>query len=165
MPDLPQEPYLAIAGPPGSPAIPSAIGPVEPTQALPLEKERTELWKQAYEQLRHDKRDLVKEFENILRTASNIPSPDESKGTPEGDQNTMESIARAQQERMRNRQWTWALFGSKTKIRETVDAIFKLVIDSSALISIGMSLAPPYVSIPWSAISALIPVSLPFLCC
>lgn len=60
---------------------------------------------------------------------------------------------------MLNKQWTWSLFGSNTRIRDTVDAIIRLVMDSSAFISVGMTLSPPYVSLPWSAISALIPVS------
>ena len=157
---------------------PAAPPVVEVSQAelhidnLSLEDERTTIWETAYKQLQSEEPELVSCYEIVLEgVSSRPPGSDESSADapftePQGDQRspppkqlTLNEVSQIQLERLKNRQWTWALFGSKTTLRDTIDSIFKLLVDSSALISIGMSFAPPYVSLPWSAISALIPVS------
>jgi hypothetical protein len=104
---------------------------------------------------------LFSNYETILASVSNASTYD-AKTTPLPNQlETMHRVVGFQQQRMLNKQWTWSVFGSNLRIRDTVDSIMKLVMDSSALISVGMTMAPLYVSLPWSAICALIPVSQP----
>lgn len=124
-----------------------------------LEVERALLWQEVYNDVQRENAVLISEYEVILSSASNGPIPDETTVSLPDKLEVMQHVVKFQRQRMLNKQWTWSLFGSNTKIRDTADAIMRLVLDSSALISVGMTLSPPYVSLPWSAICALIPVS------
>jgi hypothetical protein len=139
------------------------IGKISDTKpsSLPasLEAERALLWQRAYEEVRKENATLVSNYEAILASVSDVDIQDAKTHPLPNQLEAMQHVVDFQQQRMLNKQWTWSMFGSNTKIRDTVDGIMKLVVDSSALISVGMTLAPPYVSLPWSAISALIPVS------
>lgn len=100
----------------------------------------------------------MRRFEDLVAEASNV-SIGEHISASDAKQELLRKIADRQYQRLQNRQWTWSLLGSNVKIRDTVDAILKLVNDSSALISVGMTLAPPHVSFVWSGVCALLPVS------
>lgn len=43
-------------------------------------------------------------------------------------------------------------------MREKIDSVVELASQWAGLVSIGMTLAPPYVSVPWSAVTALLPM-------
>jgi hypothetical protein len=128
---------------------------------LILEEERSKLWKRAYQELKKKKPKLVQNYEIVIADTETNPS---SVNVPVGDslddeEVRLSKIANIQKERMENRQWTWAWLGSDGKIRDTVNTILKVVTDSSALVSTGMAMAPPHVSLAWSAVCALLPVS------
>lgn len=103
---------------------------------------------------------LLQAYEAILADVSNVTPPTNTGGaiSVQKKHEVMQKIVKAQKNRMENRQWTWAFFGSQKTVRQTIDTMLQLVEKSSALISVGMTFAPPFVSIPWSAVSALIPL-------
>lgn len=156
-------PEVVLLGNSSSPHKAKDFGSISDTKpsSLPasLEAERALLWQRAYEEERKENTTLVSNYEAILASVSNAPIQDAKTNPLPNQLEAMQHVVDFQQQRMLNKQWTWSMFGSNTKIRDTVDGIMKLVVDSSALISVGMTLAPPYVSLPWSAIGALIPVS------
>lgn len=133
---------------------------VSNVQTLSLEEERAAIWEKAYNDLYSEKPKLLDAYETILADESNLahPANDGSTMPAENKLQILQGVVKAQRVRMENRQWTWALFGSDKTLRETVDTTLQLVQRSSALIGVGMTFAPPFISIPWSAISALVPL-------
>lgn len=115
--------------------------------------ESSALWKQAYEELRKDKPVLVEEYEMVLKDQANIPQIDRLM-----DVDKLRAVARAQRRKAESKQWTFQWFGQPQVVRDTVEKILNITSKSASLVSIGMNQAPPYVSIPWSAITALIPL-------
>jgi len=71
----------------------------------------------------------------------------------------MAIVVSTQKRRMEDNQRTIHWGGEEYKVREIVNGVLKVVEESSPLISVGMSAAPPYVLLPWSVISILIAVS------
>lgn len=45
------------------------------------------------------------------------------------------------------------------KVKDVVYKILKITDKASCLIAMGMAYAPPYISLPWAAIGAILPVS------
>ena len=115
--------------------------------------ESSRLWQDAYERLRFKEEQLVLNYEIILKNASNISSTTDVRLE-------VAQVVTSQKEKMENSQWTFQWNGKPQKIRDTISRILKITSKASALISVGMTYAPPYVSIPWAAIGALIPVSI-----
>lgn len=112
---------------------------------------RNSLWKEAYEIVSMEHPKLIANYESIVIGKSVT--------TGEDFLNEMESVVELQKHRMENRQWTFEWFGRPQRVRDTLNTVLTLVQESSALVSIGMTLAPVYVALPWSAVCALIPVS------
>lgn len=50
--------------------------------------------------------------------------------------------------------------GRPKNMRDQVDTILDIVQKGASLVSVGMNLAPVYVSLPWTAITILLPVSI-----
>lgn len=67
-------------------------------------------------------------------------------------------VVKVQKDRMESKQWSFPWFSKTLKMREVVDNIFSMLSKSKELISMGMNYAPIYVSIPSSAVAALLPV-------
>ena len=116
-----------------------------------IEDERSALWKQAYDELRKGSPSLVEEYEMVLKEQSGVPHDGNL-------QEQMHAISKAQQLKCENKQWSFQWFGHPQSVRDTVEQILNLTSRSASLISIGMTYAPPYVSVPWSAVTALIPL-------
>ncbi|RYP46432.1 hypothetical protein DL768_007344 [Monosporascus sp. mg162] len=125
-----------------------ATGPAPPVS---LEHESSELWEAAYEELRGENKSLIEHYEAVLKDQTGIPQSANLR-----DQLAM--VADTQRKKAENKQWKFHWFGEKQTARDTAERILNLTIRSASLISIGMTYAPPYVSIPWSAVTALIPL-------
>lgn len=121
------------------------------TVVASIDDERSALWKQAYDELRKDQPSLIEEYEMVLKEQAGVPQD----GTM---QKQMDTIAKAQQIKCKNKQWSFQWFGQPQSVRDTIERILNLTSHSASLISIGMTYAPPYVSVPWSAVTALIPL-------
>ncbi|KAI9932609.1 hypothetical protein MW887_008856 [Aspergillus wentii] len=113
---------------------------------------RESLWQSAYQQFVKEEPELAKAYEMLLKNDSGL-SPSTSLITSEG----MFAVADHQKSRMENKQWMYSWFGKPKKVRDTAESILTVVQQASGLISAGMTMAPIYVSLPWSMVSALIP--------
>lgn len=51
---------------------------------------------------------------------------------------------------MESKQWSYSWFGKPRKVRDTAESILTVMNRVSGIVSIGMSSAPPFVSLPWS---------------
>ncbi|RDL30188.1 uncharacterized protein BP5553_10466 [Venustampulla echinocandica] len=110
------------------------------------------VWKQAYDRFVKEQKDLSEFYETFIGVDAGVP--------PNSDIKTeMRAIVEKQQKHMEERQWTFRAWGMSKprKVRDAIDGIFSTAKNASGLISLGMTFAPVYVSLPWSAISALIP--------
>ncbi|KAK2596014.1 hypothetical protein N8I77_013525 [Diaporthe amygdali] len=128
----------------------ATVGPGH-TVATSSDDASSALWKQAYDELRKDNPSLMEEYEMVLKEQAGVPQD----GTM---QNQMHTISKAQQLKCKNKQWSFQWFGQPQSVRDTIERILNLTSRSASLISIGMTYAPPYVSVPWSAVTALIPL-------
>jgi hypothetical protein len=108
------------------------------------------LWKEAYNSL--DK-ELKLRYETILKAELNIPND-----WPLQDQ--ANCLVNARKKRVLSRQWTYKWNGKQRKVRDTIDGILNTVEKFAGLISVGMNFAPVFASVPWTAVCALLPVSL-----
>lgn len=70
---------------------------------------------------------------------------------------SMNVVVRNQKQRLESKQWTYTWQGKPQKVRDNVESVLRTVQQASGLISAGMTMAPVYVSLPWSMISILIP--------
>lgn len=146
------------AGTPGTPSSTPSGSSTLPVPrpsvdaVLDIETQRSILWKEAYEGLRRENEPLVQGYEAVLQDETDIPSHID--GLP--DQLTW--VAKAQQRRVQNRQWQFQWFGHPQPVRDAIERILSITQKSSSLLSVGMNQAPPYVSIPWCAVAALIPL-------
>ena len=122
--------------------------PALPTSA---QHESTSLWKAAYNEVRNIDPCLIEDLETVIKADASISVETDLK-------EQMLLVVNFQKDRMESRQWSFPWFSKTLKMREVVDNIFSMLDKSKALISIGMNYAPIYVSIPWSAVAALLPV-------
>ncbi|KAG4433403.1 hypothetical protein IFR05_011115 [Cadophora sp. M221] len=109
------------------------------------------IWKQAYDKFQTEQKDLHEAYQQLL-----VSEPESTQGLDVKAQAV--SLAESRQKRMEDRQWTFRAWGSSKprKVRDAIEGILTTTKSASSLISVGMSFAPVYVSLPWSAISALI---------
>jgi len=93
----------------------------------------------------------VRNYEIILKDAAGV-----GQGV-----DLREEVARVvacQKERMENGQWTFQWNDKPQKVRDIVRRILKITDKAACFIDMGMEYAPPYVSLPWAAIGAILPV-------
>lgn len=109
------------------------------------------LWQAAYDKLRDDNASLIEDYELILKNDANIPQHADLR-------DRLAEVAATQKRKADNKQWKFQWFGKPQTVRDTIERILTLTNRSAGLISIGMNYAPPYVSVPWSAMTALIPL-------
>jgi hypothetical protein len=57
---------------------------------------------------------------------------------------------------MKSKQWTYTWFGKPQKVRDTAESILTAIEKVSGIVSVGISAAPPFVSLPWSMATSLI---------
>lgn len=123
----------------------------EPTSTS-ADVEAAGLWKEAYTTLAEDDPDLIRDLETIIKEDAGLGSDSDIK-------REMQTVVTQQKTKMESKQWSFNLLGIKeVKVRETVDSVLSLIDRSQSLISAGMTFAPVYISIPWTAVSSLIPV-------
>jgi len=110
------------------------------------------VWKRAYDRFAKDHQLLSDMYETIIKADVGCSQNLDVK-------TQMGSVVERQQKHMEERQWTFQLWGSSKsrKVRDTIDGLFSITKSASSLVSVGMTFAPVYVSLPWSAICALIP--------
>jgi hypothetical protein len=113
------------------------IGKISDTKpsSLPasLEAERALLWQRAYEEVRKENATLVSNYEAILASVSDVDIQDAKTHPLPNQLEAMQHVVDFQQQRMLNKQWTWSMFGSNTKIRDTVDDISAAVCVSTVV--------------------------------
>lgn len=129
----------------------NAVDPNAAPQADAFWLAREALWKKAYDQLQKDEDKLMAAYEKLIADQNNLG--DQPLLTP----SNVSAVVKNQKEKMESRQWTYPWFGRTKQVRDTVDSILKVVQQSAGLISAGMTMAPVYVSLPWSFVAILIP--------
>ena len=112
---------------------------------------REALWKKAYIQFQQNGPELVVAYERLIADQNALG--DRPLLTPEN----VAIVVSNQKTRMESRKWTYPWFGRTKRVRDSVDSILGVVQQSAGLISAGMTLAPIYVSLPWSFVAILIP--------
>ncbi|KAK4169609.1 hypothetical protein QBC43DRAFT_351643 [Cladorrhinum sp. PSN259] len=120
-------------------------------QPATLEDECSALWEEAYTEIKKQNGDLVANYETVLKHQAGIEQNSNL-------QDQVAQVANMQQQKAQNKQWKFQWFGAEQTVRDTVERILSITSRSAELVSLGMSHAPPYVSVPWSAITALIPL-------
>ncbi|KAH7361555.1 hypothetical protein B0T11DRAFT_297123 [Plectosphaerella cucumerina] len=120
-------------------------------QTAKTQGRRAIVWQQAFDSLCEDQPELMSNAEAFLKDQANLPQ--------EGNMHDrLADIATAQKAKFQNKQWKFQWLGKPQVVREKVESVIELANQWASLISAGMSLAPPYVSIPWSAVTALLPM-------
>jgi hypothetical protein len=115
-----------------------------------------DLWRRAYECLHLADNTLAADYEaTILEDFKDNVEVSQTKDI----KSQMSTIVNLQKQKMESKQWTFQWWGNTENVRDLVDGTLKLAQSVSSLISLGMTFAPVYVSLPWSAVCALIPVS------
>jgi hypothetical protein len=122
-----------------------------PAPPKSAQDESTSLWKAAYDAVKNTDARLIEDLESVIKADASILAESDLK-------EQIALVVRIQKERMESKQWSFPWFSKKLKMREVVDNIFSMLDKSKELISMGVSYAPTYVSIPWSAVAALLPV-------
>ncbi|KAK5701229.1 hypothetical protein LTR17_022764 [Elasticomyces elasticus] len=116
-----------------------------------LDQARDELWKAAYEMFREEQPEDLAAYEALIKEQSDISNAQLL--VPE----SAAIVVQRQREKLESKQWTYTWFGAPQKVRDNVESVLTLVTEAAGLISAGMTMAPVYVSLPWSMISILIP--------
>ncbi|KAE8448954.1 hypothetical protein EG329_008750 [Mollisiaceae sp. DMI_Dod_QoI] len=118
------------------------------------EVEAASLWQEAHKKLAEQDPDLIRDLETIIKEDAGLDPKSDIKIQ-------MEMVVQHQKMKMESKQWSFNVLGIKeVKVRESVDSILSLIDQSRDLIAAGMTFAPVYVSIPWTAVSSLIPIIL-----
>ncbi|TVY39500.1 putative ankyrin repeat protein [Lachnellula occidentalis] len=130
-----------------------SVPPATPPQETQPSIESSKLWQDAYKTLRKDQPELVKNYEIILKHAANIPQKADLRGE-------VAKVVSFQKEKMENGQWCFQWNDKPQKIRDVIHKILKITDKAASLVDMGMTYAPPYVSIPWAAIGAILPFML-----
>lgn len=112
---------------------------------------RNELWKKAYESLRNEQPTVIEAYEALAKDQNGLQVAEPLRP------DSMSIVVQKQKQKMESKQWTYTWFGKPRRVRDNVESVLKVVQEASGLISAGMTLAPVYVSLPWSMISILIP--------
>ena len=117
-----------------------------------LAEQRNTLWKSAFDILRSEKPDLVANFDAVVRDYARVQSSVEIY-SPDG----ISAVTEFQKTQKEARQWKYHWFGETYKVRDTAQGILTMVDTIQPGIAYGMQFAPPFVSMPWSVVSMLIP--------
>jgi hypothetical protein len=125
------------------------VKPATPPKSA--QHESMSLWKAAYDEVKNTDAHLIKDLETVIKADASISAETDLK-------EQIALVVRVQKDRMESKQWSFPWFNKTLKVREVVDNIFSMLDKSNELISMGMNYAPIYVSIPWSAVAALLPV-------
>ena len=108
------------------------------------------LWEDAYNSLEDD---LKLCYETVLKAELKVPQDSKI-------QDQASSIVNARKNRVVSRQWTYIWNGKRRSVRDTINGILNTVEQFADVISVGMKFAPVFASVPWTAVCALLPVSL-----
>ncbi|KAF1957280.1 hypothetical protein CC80DRAFT_592578 [Byssothecium circinans] len=111
---------------------------------------RKELWRKAFQRLSDEEPDLAASYEELLRADAGVEN--EATFSPE----VTDAIVTKQRSRMQSKQWTFSWFGKHQKFRDTAESVLTTINKVSGFVSIGMSAAPPFVSLPWSMATCLV---------
>lgn len=93
----------------------------------------------------------MKDAEAVLKDQADIPQQANMR-------DRLADVAAAQKKKFENKQWKVQWLGKPQVVREKIESVVEHANQWSGLISVGMSYAPPYVSVPWSAATALLPM-------
>lgn len=115
---------------------------------------RAALWEKAYKTLQADKPELILNLESIIKDDADL-----SQDLDLFSSAAIAKVVSTQKMRMENKQWTIHWFDKKVKVRDTIESILSTVQSASPIIAAGMNFAPAFVSIPWSFVSIILPVS------
>ncbi|KAK3668877.1 hypothetical protein LTR22_000357 [Elasticomyces elasticus] len=144
--------HLPIANPSPASISRATIAPTVPNQdRSDLDQARDELWKAAYEMFREEQPEDLAAYEALIKEQSDLSNAQLL--VPE----SAAIVVQRQREKLESKQWTYTWFGAPQKVRDNVESVLKLVTEAAGLISAGMTMAPVYVSLPWSMVSILIP--------
>ncbi|MBE3049369.1 ankyrin repeat domain-containing protein [Candidatus Bathyarchaeota archaeon] len=138
-------PVITVSRPkPGAEDLSSAPAP------CPAD-ESARLWKRAYDLLSEENPEIMDDAEAVLKDQADIPQQANMR-------DRLADVAAAQKKKFQNKQWKVQWLGKPQMVREKIESVVEHANQWSALISVGMAHAPPYVSVPWSAATALLPM-------
>ena len=122
-----------------------------PSPALSAADESAKLWKRAYDLLYEENPEVMDDAEAVLKDQAGIPQRANVR-------DRLADVAAAQKKKFQNKQWKIQWLGKPQIVRDKIESVVELTNQWSGLISVGMTYAPPYVSVPWSAATALLPM-------
>ena len=108
-----------------------------------------QLWREAYDCLDAG---LKEKYEIVLKAELNV-------NVAVDIEEQAAVLLKARLQRVENRQWTYKWRGRPRKMRDQVATILDTVQKCAGVASVGINLAPIYVSLPWAAVTTLLPVS------
>jgi N-terminal domain of NWD NACHT-NTPase len=152
------KPTMAVLNPQQpAEAVQVSLGSTNP-QALSIPELRNALWKSAYDKLQKDESDLMKAYDKLVKNVNQQSRVGTDQVTNAADLTSDDifSAAKTEKSKMESKQWSFSWFGKPQKVRNIVESILTIVQTSSELISAGVEMAPPFVSLPWSMVTILI---------
>ncbi|KAJ6079217.1 hypothetical protein N7467_008970 [Penicillium canescens] len=128
------------------------VGPTEAKNPTPLARQRkmSNLWDQAFENLRHGHRKLPESYARVLR---GIETPESACRDQQ-----MLAIINQRLEQMKSRQWKIKLAGTNFRIREQIDRIVRVVSVIRDLGNSGAALDPVHAGLAWAGVCVLLSV-------
>lgn len=132
--------------------ITASSSPDDEYQDTPI----VELWNSAYEKLRKENKQLIREYEAKLQesaTAALDPVPD----TKVDREKWMSLILRQKTEQIQKDAWKFMFLGSEVRPAETAESVLRVI--KMVNDSITTAVVPsPYASLAWAGVSALLSV-------
>ena len=121
------------------------------TKEISLDAARNRLWQRAFEQLKQENPRLAEVYETLIK--DDVGADQKAKTfTPE----ITSAMVQKQKTAMEEKQWVYTWSGKPHKVRDVAENILTTVQKASGIINVGMTAAPPYVSLPWGMVSSLV---------
>jgi hypothetical protein len=138
--------------------------PSSSTQSLPLEERLcpiSELWNQAYDDLKRDEEKLVSDYQSVLSSdlAMTMITPTLMiMGSKEERQQQMAALLARKVEEAKKKTWKLKFGGKEIPVKEVVESVVGIISWADDYISGALS-TNPYASVAWGGVSLLLPVS------
>ena len=138
--------------------------PSSSAQSLPLEERLcpiSELWNQAYDDLKRDEEQLVSDYQSVLSSdlAMTMITPTLMiMGSKEERQQQMAALLAGKVEEAKKKTWKLKFGGKEIPVKEVVESVVGIISWADDYISGALS-TNPYASIAWGGVSLLLPVS------
>jgi hypothetical protein len=134
------------------------------TQGLPLGERLcsiSELWNQAYDDLKRDEEQLIKDYQSVLSSDMSmtmITPTLMTMGSSEERQQQMAALLARKVEETKKKTWKLKFGGKEIPVKDVVESVVGIISWADDYISGALS-TNPYASVAWGGVSLLLPVS------